>query len=449
MAPFLFIGCEKPNDELGFNQVIGSVADLDVLSFDSIITYSQGIDSLLVATDETQASFGGYSGNRLVGSIVDGHFGRTEASFVSEVLLEDIDADFGTNPVIDSVFLFMRYTGSYGDTSIPMTLEVYELDKTIRPNGVALDSDSNIVDSAYYSNYKPVAGALIGSRQNFIPRPRTTVRIENSLTGPTLKVPMDTAFFQRKFADVGDGSFVSFSDNEEFKKYFKGLYVKTTNTDGAILYFNLNTLNSRVVMYFHNDEDADAQTVELNFSQSGSDLPVSFSIFNNDYSGAYPVDFDLKNMNTTKGEPLTYVQAMGGVTTVLEIPGLLDLGDSAILINRAVLEIRKETGTGLGLAPPSSLELREFTGSGPGATIKDFGAGSLGSGDGVFRSEELREGYYSFNITRYVFDVVNSGQTKKLAVVPVSKSVAANRVILQGGYGTDSPVQLKIYYTKP
>lgn len=449
MAPFLFIACEKPNEGLGFNQVIGSYADLDVLAFDSIISYTQGIDSLLVATDETQSSFGGYTGSRLVGSITDGHFGRTEASFVSEMILEDIDPNFGTNPVVDSVYLFLRYNGSYGDTSVPMNLEVYNLAEVIRPNGVVLDVDSNVVDSAYYSNYQPVEGEVIGGIQNFIPRPGVNVRIENALTGPTLKIPMDLNYFQQNFADVGNGSFAPFTTNSEFRKYFKGIHVKTTNTDGAILYFNLNTSNSRIKIYFHSDEDSTAQSVEMNFSQASSIQPVSFSIFNNDYSGTYPVSFDLNNINTTTGEPVTYVQAMGGVATVLEIPGLEDLRDSSILINQAILEIRKEMGTGLALAPPPSLEIREFTGRGPGASIRDFAAGNQGRGDGAFRSEEIKDGYYRFNITRYIFDVVNTGETKKLAVVPVSKSVAANRVILQGGYGAHAPVRLKIYYTKP
>ncbi len=448
VAPFLFIACEKPNDELGFNQVIGSVAGLGVIEFDSLITYTQGIDSLLVATDETQSTFGGYIGNRLVGSITDGHFGRTEASFVSQVLLTDIDPDFGTNPNVDSVYLYMRYAGAYGDTSKFIDLEVFELAGDIRPNGVVLDADSNVADSAYYSNYEPILGSapvLLGLK-SFIPRPKTNVRIENALTSPTLSIPLDTTFFQQKFADVGNGNNTDLASNAAFIKYFKGIYVKATTEDGSILYFNLNSTNSRLKVYFHNDEDPEVQSVTMNFSQSSDVQPVGFNMFNNDYSGKYSVDFSLETMNTNIGETKTYVQAMGGVTTVIDIPNLQWLADSSILINQAYIEIRKERGTGLGLAPPTSLEIREMTSRGPGSTIRDF---ATGTGGGVFIAEEIKDGYYRFNITKYVFEVVNTGVPKKLAVVPVSKSTVANRVILQGGYGTESPVRLKVYYTKP
>ncbi len=449
VAPFLFIACEKPNEELGFNQVIGSVAGLGVIEFDSLITYTQGIDSLLVATDETQSAFGGYSGNKLVGSITDGYFGRTEASFVSQLILTDIDPDFGTNPNVDSVYLYLRYAGSYGDTSKIMNLEVFELAGDIRPNGVVLDADSNEVDSAYYSNFQPILGAtpvLLGSK-SFVPRPKTNVRIENAFTGPTLKLALDTNYFQQKFADVGDGNNTDLASNAAFIKYFKGIYVRATTEKGSILYFNLGSTNSRLKVYFHNDEDPEVQSVTMNFSQSSDVQPVGFNMFNNDYSGIkYPVDFNLNNMNTSIGEKVTYVQAMGGVTTVIDIPNLQWLADSSILINQAYLEIRKERGTGLGLAPPPGLEIREFTSRGPGSTIRDF---ATATGGGTFVAEEIRDGYYRFNITKYVFEVVNTGVPKKLAVVPVAKSTAANRVILQGGYGTESPVRLKVYYTKP
>lgn len=445
MASFLFIACEKPNNELGFEQVIGSVAGLGVIEFDSVIAYTQGIDSLLVATDETQSSFGGYIGNRLVGSIEDGFFGRTQASFVSQLILSDIDPDFGTNPVVDSVYLYMGYTGAYGDTSKPFTMDVFELAGDIRPNGVVLDSDSNEVDSAYYSNYKPILASppfKLGSK-TFIPKPKTNVRIENAITGPTLKVALDINYFQQRFADVGNGSNNDFASNSAFVKYFKGIYVATSTSDGSILYFDLASLNSRLKIYFHNDEDPEWQSVTMNFSQTSDVQPIGFNMFNNDYSGAR---FDLSNMNTSTGETQTYVQAMGGVATVIEIPLLEGIADSSILINHAYLEIRKARGTGFSLAPPTKLEIREYTSRGPTNLLRDF---STATGEGSFVAEEIRDGYYRFNITKYIFEVANTGVTKKLAVVPVSKSTVANRVILQGSKGAESPVRLKIYYTKP
>ena len=49
MASLLFIGCEKPNEELGFNQVIDGVPGVADLVFDNIISYTHNQDSILVA----------------------------------------------------------------------------------------------------------------------------------------------------------------------------------------------------------------------------------------------------------------------------------------------------------------------------------------------------------------------------------------------------------------
>ncbi len=447
MAPFIFVACEKPTGALGYSQVIKSAADVEVMVFDSIINYTQALDSLLVGAYETQASLGGYTGNKLVGSMTDGHFGRNQASFVSQMSLSDIDADFGSNAIIDSVSLYLSYTGSYGDTAQQISLEVYELGAALRPNGVIKDADGVIADSAFYSNYVAVSGELLGTSQ-FIPRPNTPIRVENVHTDPALKIALDTAYFQRNFANVGDGNFPSFSTNEEFRKYFNGIQVKATNVSGAILYFNLNSVNTKLVMYFHNDEDSTAQSVTLNCRQTSSDLPIGFNIFENDYSGGYSVDFDINNIDVINGEALTYIQAMGGLVSVFEIPNIKYLADSAILINKAELVLAKERGTGLGSAPPPVMEIREYTDAGPTSLIADFTPGKRLSGNGSFRGSEVRDGEYVFNITRYIFQIVNGDVPQKLAIVPVAKSTAANRVILQGGAG-NSPISLKIYYTKP
>ena len=447
MAPFIFIACEKSNDQLGFQQVIGSVNSVNTASYDSIIAYTQNVDSVLVALiPENQKALGGYTGNRLVGVQTDGSFGKSEASFVSQMILQDVSPDFGANPVVDSVFLFLKYNGAYGDTSIPMDLEVNEIINSFHPNGEIRNTAGEVIDSAYYSNYKPVIGDKLGELNGFLPRPHTPVMIEGNQTVATLKIPLDINYFQQRFANVGNGAFNSFSSNGEFMKYFKGIQVKATNADGAILYFDLSAVNSRLLMYFHNDEkNAD---VELNFSQKNTPLPISFNIFDQDYSN-YPTGFDLDQMDTIKGETVTYTEAMGGVATVIEIPGIDTLVNSDLLINQAILEIYKARGSGTGLEPPSRLEIREFTKSGPGNTIKDFNLSYVSKADGVYRSEELRNGYYQFNITRYLFDVVNGNKLKKLAIVPLTKTTAANRVILQGGKGAEHPVRLKIYYTKP
>ena len=448
MASFLFIGCEKPNDELGFDQVIDGVPGVKAVVFDSLISYTHDLDSILVAlAPEGQEGLGGYAGNRLVGAITDGHFGRVEASFVSELALSENNIRYGDNPRIDSAFLFLEYNGFHGDTFKPVSFEVYELSGKLYPNGVFLDDEGVVVDSAFYSDYQPSVGLKIGELLNTYPNPNRASRLNGDLVPGALKIALDTSYVRSRFIEAPTAVYNS---NEDFKEYFKGMYVKTTTIDGSIIYLNLDADNSGLYLYFHDrDDTSDSKSVSFNFQQSNNPQPVNFNLFDQDYSGAYPVSFDLNNMDTASGEQITYVQSMGGVYTVLNIPGLDTLADKGYLVNQAILEVHKAFGTGRGLEPCSRLELRIFDKDTLGGVIKDFQTGNTFTGGGSFVSEPFRSGKYSFDITRYVFDIANGKKPNVLAVAPYLKSSVANGVILAGGYNSQNPMKLKIYLTKP
>lgn len=447
MASFLFIGCEKPNDELGFNQVIDGVPGAGVAIYDSLIAFTHDLDSILVGlSPEGQEALGGYTGGRLIGSMTAGHFGRSEASVVAEMALAETNIQFGDNPQIDEAFLYLQYSGFYGDTMKPMSFEVYELDGKLFPNGVFLDNEGVVVDSAFYSDYEPALGTKIGEILNTRPRPNSSITVNGETFEGGLKIALDTNFVRSKFIEAESSVYGS---NQNFKDHFKGLYVKTTTVDGSMLYFNLSGASSGLYLYFHESGDtAYSKNVTFNFLQSNDPQPINFNIFNQDYSGAYPVSFDLQNINLS-GEAVTYVQSMGGVYTVFEIPGLDTLANKGYMVNQAILEVYKAQGTGSSLTPHSRLEIRKFERDTLGGVIKDFEAGSTLTGGGSFVSEPFRAGKYTFDMTRYVFRVANGEESGMLAIAPYFKSSVANEVILSGGAGSEKPMNLKLYLTKP
>jgi len=437
MAPFLFIACEKSQGSgLGSDQpFVGDPAGVDSLKL-PVITYSRNVDSVLVALtyNEQVILAGGYRGNRLAGRYIDSYFGEAEASIVSQLVLSQVNADFGDNPVVDSVNLILRHTGFYGDTTEAMSFEVYELAE-------GLSDDSN-----FYSSYKPQLGNMLGELDGFLPRPNSVINYGGEELAPALKIPLDINYFQQNFADVGNGSFPDFSTNADFIEYFKGIVIKATdNSDGSILYFSLENAVSRIAIHFRNDTDT--SSLNLTFSQSLSRAPIGFSIFNQDYSSSA---FDLQNQNSQTGELTTYIQSMGGVTTVINIPDLDTIVGKGWVINRAFLELYTQRGTGSGLSPNSRVEPREMDESGMsiGSRIRDFVSGS-GLGNGTIRLGQLRNNKYIFDISRYVFSVVNGDERKDLMIIPTSFSTTANRTILRGGSDPVEPAELIIYYTKP
>jgi len=140
---------------------------------------------------------------------------------------------------------------------------------------------------------------------------------------------------------------------------------------------------------------------------------------------------------------------MGGVYTVFEIPHLDTLRNKGYMINQAVLEVYKAAGTGRSLPPHGRLEIRVFDKDTLGGLIKDFRAASTLTGGGSFVSEPFRRGKYTFDITRYIFEIANGQEPDMMAIAPYLKSTVANGVILSGGANGQQPMKLKIYLTKP
>ena len=52
--------------------------------------------------------------NLLLGEINDFDFGLNQASFYTQILLEENNTDLGTNPIVDSVILSYNFSDYYG-----------------------------------------------------------------------------------------------------------------------------------------------------------------------------------------------------------------------------------------------------------------------------------------------------------------------------------------------
>ncbi len=432
MAPLLLvISCERPTDNLGFEQIIGGTIEADTMHL-KVVSYTAPIDSIVVALDyERQQLLGGYNPVRIMGQSQSTYFGTEKAILVSQLLPEQVNANFGSNPVVDSVNLYIRLTGSYGDTSLPMDIAVHLLDE-------GLSRDSN-----FYSNFRPVLGQELGRLDAYLPRPKTEKSFEGQVAPAHLRIPLDTAYFQANFADVGDGSFEAFSEFEAFTEYFKGIQL-SSESGGAILNTNLASAYSLLRIYYHNDNDT--TFTDLSFDQDRSSVPINFSTFDLDYSGSNLARLSLDSVN---GEAQTYVQSMGGVCTAFKfekakIDSLLDEG---LIVNGAQLEVYTAQGTGESVAPSPSMELRFLEGRSLNDRIIDFQDAS--DVNGALNRGVLRNNKYSFDISRHLFSVLNSGENNTLAIVPKTRTTAANRTILRGGSGSSERATVVVYYTKP
>ena len=130
-----FFSCKKATDEIGVdfipkgNQHGSLVAD----SFD-IKAYTVKEDSLKI--DSLTSN--------LLGALNDGSFGTSSANLYTQILLREINVDFGTNPTIDSIVLSLARdveVPTYGHENSTVDLDIYRMDEIIEK------------EKKYYSNY--------------------------------------------------------------------------------------------------------------------------------------------------------------------------------------------------------------------------------------------------------------------------------------------------------
>ena len=127
---FSLVSCERGNGSIGSGKFVDDRPELgEKLTF-PVVSYTIGWDSVSTK-NPSQVILGNYD---------DPVFGRTNASFVSRILLSKSSPDFGAGTVCDSVKIRIAYSGYYGIEGDNIHLEVSPV-------------SSELIDSiSYYSN---------------------------------------------------------------------------------------------------------------------------------------------------------------------------------------------------------------------------------------------------------------------------------------------------------
>lgn len=418
MASFVFSGCEKDNGSLGLDQVVGSKDAIGLYEDFPIIAYTREDDSVRT----------GQPARLLVGDVYDPRFGRTRARFGMQMILEKVSPDFGANAVLDSAFLMLDYTGFYGDTAGIFSVEVKRLETELTR------------DTIYYSNHPVSTGLSLGTH-SFTPRPSGTSRVDGDTISAVLRIPLDAAAIEDIIFTPGRLGNYAFADNNDFVKYFNGVTVEATAPTGCFLYFSPTALFTRLVMYYHNDEDTAQFSLIVNTSTA------NLNLYEHDYNLA---EFNLDMQDSVNGESLLYAQAMGGVYTLIRIPELAALKDSAYLINKAELILPVEQGSaGEFKTVPSTMLITTIEDDGEKVLLRDYASSEGGRIGGLLDKGDYRQKEYVFNITRHIAAAIaDTAVNRPLALVAASTASTSNQVVFNGNSNPDRGVRLRIYYTK-
>lgn len=422
-----FTACEERSD-LGMEVL--PTTDLikvkNLVERNSISSFTYREDS--VQTDEPSLT--------LWGTFDDPEFGKTTIDMAAQFRLQFFP-DYGTNPVVDSVRLYLYYRGVYGDTVTPQTLRVYELESSLN------------VDEEYYQGVdlkSYASGQLIGEKV-YTPQVRTDSTSNDTLFS-MITIPIDNLLGEK----LVSADSLQMINNDVFLEYFKGLYIKAEKEDdegGAILQLDAasssNFQGSALVVFYNNDENMDEEEPDTLMNPYViTPFSARVNSIEHDYSGTR----FFNNLNQENSEDsLIYVQATGGLRSKIYIDNLTNWKDSVnTAINNAELIFQIDTLASEveKYPPPRQLLFTVLDDEGQEFLPVDYLFSPLFYG-GALNTEDYT---YRFNITQHLQQIIDGeAENNGFFLTPARKNSEANRVILKGS-GSQTGIKLVITYSQ-
>lgn len=357
----------------------------------------------------------------LLGEVDDPVFGNLKASFLTQVGVAGA-GDFGVNAVVDSLVLYLNYTGHYGELPALQNISVYEVSELMDP------------DSVYYSNLDP--GGIIYDQKVLAEQ-----TINSSPGDSIIAVSLTNTEFQDKLINAPDSVMQSIG---RFITFMKGLYVTagSAGETGAVFPINLNNEYSRLSLFYRNAEFPDSSFRYDYVIQEGAQR---INLFEHDYSSA--VFYDESGL-TVPTDSVFYLQGAGGVMSRLDFDQLHTWRDSVpVSINSAKLIFSLEEGdvTSEDFPPPIRLTVYQKNQDG-----ELFGIVDIVLGDRFFDGNlDVETGEYSFNITNWVQDYI-SGENDDSSVYIAVRDAGSipHRAVIRGSDHPQGGPRLDITYTK-
>lgn len=392
----LLISCKKHENAVGQ----GVLNSDDLLGSSQIDTFQ--LSTFAFAEDSVISDNPAFA---LLGSYNDPKFGTVNANFYTQLRLSGLNPNFGdiSTIVIDSVMLGLEYAGYYGEFS-QQTVEVYQMTESID------------IDSTYYSFTTKTTSStdlVEPGYGTFTPNPDGITVIGTDTVDTQLRIKLKNSLGTQLITEASTVG-TTFSSNENFLNYFKGLHVKVNNGSqlsgkGGVFYFNINDPLSKMTIYY--TQDGEQKTFDFLINTECADF--NHVDINN---AGKPIENVLND--TISGQKEFYAQAFKS-RAVVKIPGLKGLPSNAI-IHKAQLILPVQYQTGAKYLPPDELSV----------AIKEDG--SL-AGIGVLGTFDYALKQYTVDVRNYLQALV-SGQvsTDELIFSPRLFITSSDRVIFNG-----------------
>lgn len=366
---FAVTSCDKDFNSIGSDIVDDSHFDLEAYEVQNIIGYSK-------ATGAVQ------SNNLPVNSLGiynDPYFGKTKAHLVTQVELSSVAPTIGSNPVIDSVYLYIPYFSTLKSTTSAGE-RVYELDSVYGYSETAkfklnvyennyflrdFDPEVNFQSTQnYYSDEKFLIDAqrgtellnnssntaqndqfIISNKELYIYKTNgsgqyvdaageiltnqtdPSVRVIKERKAPGIWLDLKNSFFQQKILDAA-ASGVLFNNNI-FKEYFRGLLfeVEEINPDqGAMAMLDFSLAEFKILFKSEISSTVPLRrtlSLQMGYKSTGNKKSNTINFIEHTKSTVY--NDKLVSSNDVTGDDKLYIKGGNGSVAFLDVFGNQDV----------------------------------------------------------------------------------------------------------------------------
>ena len=323
------VSCNSDSDDLGKNLFDGNSVTGNQVSYD-LVTYNINNGDVVRADS--------YALQRAtLGAFTEGRFGMQKSAYVTQVRLSKYAPDFGTNPVVDSVVLEIKpqYDATtktvtttdvthggqaakqaltkyeavkYGNPAATMNIDVHEIATDLGAVGTEKLSNSPVATSGLPLGTKVFSGNVYAVSIN-----KTSDNTALLTKDIGLRIQLDKNYFKTKITDKNGAA--ELSNERNFINYFKGLKISVRENDGYLINFAPNEVT--MTMYYRSG--GKSNTFSFDLGSSNVHPNVHFSQIS--YNRSSTFNAVMANINSTNGDPLLYMQGMGGPGAGIKLNG--------------------------------------------------------------------------------------------------------------------------------
>lgn len=406
-----FTSCTRPDTEIGLS--LQSPGDL--LSAYQTDTFEVRLTALREDSLETDNL-----STAVLGRMWHPLTGWHRGAFATQLRLSAPDIDFGSNPIIDSLYLSLHYTGALYGQPVEQRLTVHALQEDV------------LLDSTYHSNRLWEVAEEDLADPNFQPialNPSAPVYIGEDTLAPEARIYLDATWGQTLL----DADPSVYESNTNWTEFLPGLLVAPTATgsgDGAVG-IDLAGGLSQLVMHYHNDED----TLEYTFNINA--LCGRANAFEHDWLGELSA-YNHADQGMLEPNQALHIFSAAGSKVLVEFPDLLELREHPELaVHKAELWL-PVSDESLREQPryPIQDQLFVLTEDAEGNPVSTPDQNSIGLNiNGYYDADTLA---YRFNLSQTVQQMLNgTREDAPLYLVSSRSGISFQGVKLNGPDATD------------